>query len=92
MMLEITSKTPLDLKCGPATTEEITGIPASPPRTLNDLLETLVLEFPDTPLVGYPASTSSPGDYVFHTPRTLDEFAQSAANILVAGGLSANVW
>ncbi|KAF2116461.1 hypothetical protein BDV96DRAFT_574148 [Lophiotrema nucula] len=60
------------------------------PRTLGNLLESVIQSHPNTPLVGYPRDPSSPSSYAFHTPRQLDNYARNATHMLASRGLTPN--
>ena len=55
--------------------------------TINDLLLERTRTIPDQPLVGYPSSTRSAGDYVYYSATQLSQFADGAAHNLTEQGL-----
>ncbi|OAA67965.1 nonribosomal peptide synthetase-like protein [Niveomyces insectorum RCEF 264] len=58
-----------------------------PPQVINDLLLQRVREAPDTLFFGYPATPKGKTDYVYHTVRDVDRYADAAARAYLAAGL-----
>jgi len=59
--------------------------------TINDLLLERKKTIPESPLLGYPASTRGSGDYVYYTATDLDRFTDGAVKVLCDQGLPPNV-
>ncbi|KAH6670393.1 putative NRPS-like enzyme [Halenospora varia] len=55
--------------------------------SINDLLLERTRTIPDDPLVGYPSSIHSPGDYVYYSAKDLSRFADGTAQALCGQGL-----
>jgi hypothetical protein len=66
----------------PLPKEEVSAI-----YTINDLLLERTRTIPDQPLVGYPSSTRSAGDYVYYSATELSRFADGAVQNLNEQGL-----
>ncbi|OGM46491.1 hypothetical protein ABOM_004584 [Aspergillus bombycis] len=60
---------------------------SQPPCIIDDVVQNLVRDAPDEPLVGYPKSAHGVSDYEYYTPRDLHRFANGAVKRLGLAGL-----
>lgn len=60
---------------------------SQPPCIIDDVLQNLMRDAPDEPLVGYPKSAHGVTDYEYYSPRDLHRFANGAIRAFKVAGL-----